>query len=190
MPDCPIGRLGHGLWALHFRGPATTNQNNNYLTLKENRAFSYWFRKIETMHETKTLHRRFYKASISSHRWTRATRCIRRWFAMGSLGFPGLGDSAGFNPALLESFQYNSFLLPRDGMLARYSMSSCVCPSGVRPSVCLSVINRYCIEASRRIELVFAWRFPSTYSIVLWGNSGVSRNKGTALWSFVQNSGA
>ena len=74
---------------------------------------------------------------------------------MGSLGFPGLGDSTGFNPALLESFQYNSFLLPRDGMLARYSMSSCVCPSGVRPSVCLSVINRYCIEASRQIELVF-----------------------------------
>jgi len=48
--------------------------------------------------------------------------------------------------ALIEHF------LPRDVMLARYMLSSCVCPS-VCPSVyCLSW---YCIETTGRIELVF-----------------------------------
>jgi len=37
-------------------------------------------------------------------------------------------------------------------MLARYL-----------PSVCRSVTNRYCIETTGRIELVLAWRLPSTY---------------------------
>jgi len=53
-------------------------------------------------------------------------------------------------------------LLPRDAMLARYMLSLCI-----YPSVCLSVrpsaISWYCIEITGRIELIWAWRLPSTY---------------------------
>jgi len=70
--------------------------------------------------------------------------------------------------------------LPRDAMLARYMLSLCVCLS-VRPSVCLSVClsvtNRYCIETSGRIEVVFSMEssFRLFYTI---RKSGISKNKG------------
>jgi len=37
------------------------------------------------------------------------------------------------------------------------------CPS-VRPSVHLSVTSRFCIETTRRMELVLAWMLPLTYT--------------------------
>ena len=44
----------------------------------------------------------------------------------------------------------SEYFLPRDAMLARYLLLSCVCLS-VRPSV----TSRYSIETTGRIELVF-----------------------------------
>ena len=46
----------------------------------------------------------------------------------------------------------SSLFLPRSAMLARYMLSSCVCPS---------VTSRYCIETTGRIELVLAQWLPS-----------------------------
>ena len=52
--------------------------------------------------------------------------------------------------------------LPRDAMLARYMLSSCVCPS-----VCLSVTCRYCIKtAERRITQTTPYDSPGT--LVFW----------------------
>jgi len=52
--------------------------------------------------------------------------------------------------------------LSRDAVLARYLLSSCVRPS-VRPPLRTSVTNRHCIKTTVRIELVLAWRLPSTH---------------------------
>jgi len=48
--------------------------------------------------------------------------------------------------------------LPRDTMIARYIL--CLCE---RLSVRLSITRRYCIETTRRIELVFDIRVSPTY---------------------------
>ena len=58
---------------------------------------------------------------------------------------------------MTHSLLFSQFL-PRHALLARYTLSSCVCPS-----VHMSVISRCCIETTGRIELVFDWRLPSTY---------------------------
>jgi len=58
----------------------------------------------------------------------------------------------------------------------------------VRVRRCPSVTSRCSIETAERIELVFAWFFHPSYT-VLKGNSVVSKNKGTSLWNFVLNSG-
>jgi len=50
----------------------------------------------------------------------------------------------------LYTLPLRAAFLPRDAVLARYMLSSCV-----RPSV-PSVICRYCIETTGRIELFFA----------------------------------
>jgi len=41
------------------------------------------------------------------------------------------------------------FVEPRNAMLTRYMLSSCVRPSA-RPSVCLSVTRRYCSKTAKR----------------------------------------
>jgi len=53
----------------------------------------------------------------------------------------------------------------------------CVCPF-VRPSVCLSVTSRYCIETTSRIELVFGMEASFYLShTVLCGNSGIFKTR-------------
>ena len=56
-------------------------------------------------------------------------------------------------------------------------------------SVCLSITSRHSIEAAEQIELVMgiAAFFHLSY-IVLKGNSCISENNSTSLWSFVRNS--
>jgi len=65
------------------------------------------------------------------------------------------------------------FFLPRDAMLSRYMLSSCVPPSA-RLSVCPSVTSRYCIETTGRIGLVLARRLPSTYTTLCYKEIWVS----------------
>jgi len=76
-------------------------------------------------------------------------------------------------PAVLLSLTSSNVYryLPRDAMLARYMLSSCV-----RLSVRPSVTSRYSIETTGRIELVLAWRLPSTYPTLCYdcGNSTIS----------------
>jgi len=78
-------------------------------------------------------------------------------------------------------------------------LSPCVCLSvclsvylSVCPFVRLSLISRYCIEMTGRIELVLAWERPSTYHTACYVISkfGDLQNKGigTLLWNFVPNS--
>ena len=71
--------------------------------------------------------------------------------------------------------------LPRDAMPARYLLSS----------VCLSVHHKpvLYIEMTGQIELVFGMEASFHPSVVLQGNSGISKNKGTSVWNFVPNSG-
>jgi len=50
-------------------------------------------------------------------------------------------------------------------MLARYMLSSCVCPLvslSVCRYVCSSVTKWYCIETTRQKQLVLAWELPLT----------------------------
>ena len=54
-----------------------------------------------------------------------------------------------------EFWAYRCLFLPRDAMLARYTLSLCVRPSVRHKSVY--------IETTGRIELVLAWMIPSTY---------------------------
>ena len=71
-----------------------------------------------------------------------------------------------------------------------------VCLS-VCPSACLSVLlsvsvaSLYCIETIGRIERDFFGMEASFHlsHTVLYGNSGISKNKDTSLWNFVRNSG-
>ena len=76
----------------------------------------------------------------------------------------------------------NIFTARRDA-IAIFAVVMCL---SVRPSV----KSRYSIETTGRIELVFGTKasFHLSYT-VLWGNSGISTNKGTCLWNFVSNSG-
>jgi len=66
-----------------------------------------------------------------------------------------------------------AIFLPRDAMLSRYMLSSCVPPSA-RLSVCPSVTSRYCIETTGRIGLVLARRLPSTYTTLCYKEIWVS----------------
>ena len=69
-------------------------------------------------------------------------------------------------------------------MLAQYMLSSRARPS-VRPSVCLSVTSRCCIETS----WVLAWRLPSAYPTPCYKEIWVStKMEGTPLWNLVPNS--
>ena len=73
--------------------------------------------------------------------YSQALTCFTVWIAPGQL----------------------QWFLPRDAMLARYTLSSCV-----RPSVCPSQ------AATGRIELVLSWRFPSTYLTLFYNEIWVS----------------
>jgi len=61
--------------------------------------------------------------------------------------------------------------LPRYAMLTRYLLSL-----RVRLSVRLSDTSRYCIETTVRIELVLAWRLPSTYPTLCYKEIGYLQN--------------
>ena len=81
-------------------------------------------------------------------------RC-RQWAPPSNTRFIRLRPS---RLRILNGISFGSVVLPRNAMLARYMLSS-ECPS-----VRLSVTSWYCIETTfRRIELVLAWRLPSTY---------------------------
>ena len=90
------------------------------------------------------------------------------------------------SPPLLTDHVFNGFenfwrksrrlwILPNTAtplLLIRYFFTARRCASAVYvvvmcPSVCLSVTSRCCIETTRRIELVLAWRLHSTYP-TLW----------------------
>jgi len=80
----------------------------------------------------------------------------RKFLAAILVGYIG-GDSVCLrkNDRLGESrhrsaCRYNCTFLPRDAILARYLLSSCV-----RLSVRLSVTSRYCSETTGQLELVF-----------------------------------
>jgi len=80
----------------------------------------------------------------------------RKFLAAILVGYIG-GDSVCLrkNGRLGESrhgsaCRYNCTFLPRDAILARYLLSSCV-----RLSVRLSVTSRYCSETTGQLELVF-----------------------------------
>ena len=79
----------------------------------------------------------------------------------------------------LYTLPLRAAFLPRDAVLARYMLSSCV-----RPSV-PSVICRYCIETTGRIELFFLpWRLRSTYPTLCFKEIWVSPKLGSSLWDF------
>ena len=73
-------------------------------------------------------------------------------------------------------------LLPRDAMLVRYMLSSCV-----RPSVCPSatLTSWYWNETTGRIELVFGtWRLPSTYPTLCYRLNEIRVSpSGTLSWT-------
>jgi len=64
----------------------------------------------------------------------------------------GMGDPMPYSPRGLHPFNFDYCLpqfLPRDAMLVRYMLSSCV-----RPSVFLSVTSRYFTKTSRGFSAV------------------------------------
>ena len=72
--------------------------------------------------------------------------------------FPGILFRSAL-PTIISSFDK---FLPRDAMLARYYLSSCVCLS-VRPSVRPSVTNRSCTKMAKpRIRLTTLYDSPET----------------------------
>jgi len=60
-----------------------------------------------------------------------------------------------------QQFKVTSFL-PRDAMLARYMLSSCV-----RLSICLSVTSRYCVKTAK-IRITQTRPHDSLGSLVFW----------------------
>ena len=68
-------------------------------------------------------------------------------------------------------------------MLVRYTLSSCVCPS-----LCLRQAG--IVDATRRIELVLAWRLPSTSPTPFYKKIRVpAKQEYIFLWKFAPNSG-
>ena len=82
----------------------------------------------------------------------------------------------------LKELKHISIFLPRDAMLARYWLSSCVRPS-VRPSVCLSVTSRSCTKMAKpRIRLTTPYDSPETLVFrrqkSWWNSHDITPNRG------------
>ena len=75
-------------------------------------------------------------------------------------------------------------ILPRDAMLARYMLSSCVCLS-VRPSV----TSRYCIQTTRQIKLVLARELRFIYPNLRYEEIWVSQKSVLPSTTFARNCG-
>jgi len=80
------------------------------------------------------------------------------------------------------SISHLDLFLPRDVMLARYLLSSCVRPF-VRLSVCLSVTSRCYIETTGQIELLFSMKasFHLSHTVL-----GISRTIGLRKFRHLQ----
>jgi len=65
------------------------------------------------------------------------------------------------NYPIFDMVSVTRIILPRDAMLARYMLSSCVCLS-----VCLSVTRRYCTKtAKHRITQKIRWSRDSSFLV-------------------------
>jgi len=111
---------------------------------------------------------------------------LRSWVCVASAVRTTLASSPcnAYTPTLRTVFvaqvHKNWNILLRDATLARYMLSSCVCPS-------VRHVSRYCIKTTGGIELDFdkeASFYQSTPEI--WVSPKI---KGTSLWDFDTNSG-
>jgi len=98
-------------------------------------------------------------SSMSEINWN------RNWISMNLID---IGLSRGLSAS---RFFYRATLCQRSIIAVVVGLSV-----SLSLSVCLSVTSRYCIETSGRIELVLAWRLPSTCFTLHWKERWVSPN--------------